>query len=180
MQNIKRFEEFQKNVIGWAEDKGIYEFSTPLAQALKAVSEVGELADAVIKNDIDGVKDAIGDVAVCLVNFGKMIGFDFSGVGIISGSDHYLPCYIDKFLSTAQGCAAHVSELVGYVALCSAKGQHEYIDDRYEIIINAMQSLEITAKASNLDFIDCCESAWLEIKDRKGRMVEGGAFVKDE
>ena len=30
------------------------------------------------------------------------------------------------------------------------------------------------------DITDCLAGAWDEIKDRKGRMVPGGAFVKDE
>lgn len=45
------FEQFRNNVESWAEVRGIYEHSTKHAQALKAVSEMGELADAVIKGD---------------------------------------------------------------------------------------------------------------------------------
>ena len=30
------------------------------------------------------------------------------------------------------------------------------------------------------DITDCLAGAWDEIKDRKGRMIPGGAFVKDE
>ena len=37
------FEQFQTNVQQWSEARGIYAHSTALAQALKAVSEVGEL-----------------------------------------------------------------------------------------------------------------------------------------
>ena len=33
---------------------------------------------------------------------------------------------------------------------------------------------------SGLGITDCLAGAWDEIKDRKGRMVPGGAFVKDE
>lgn len=96
--------KFQASVTKWASERGIYEYSTKHAQALKAVSEMGELADAVIKNDHAALQDAVGDVIVCLVN------------------------------------------------LCEMSG---------------------------LDVLDCCESAWHEIKDRKGRMVPGGAFVKE-
>ena len=32
----------------------------------------------------------------------------------------------------------------------------------------------------DLDITDCLAAAWDEIKDRKGRMIPGGAFVKDE
>ena len=33
---------------------------------------------------------------------------------------------------------------------------------------------------SGLGITDCLAAAWDEIKDRKGRMIPGGAFVKDE
>jgi NTP pyrophosphatase (non-canonical NTP hydrolase) len=89
----------------WAYDRGIYEHSTANAQLLKAMSEMGELADAEIKG-LDGDKiDAIGDIVVCLINYAEMSGFT----------------------------------------------------------LNAAVAM-----------------AYEEIKDRKGRMVKGGAFVKEE
>lgn len=98
------WDEFVNNVRQWATERGIYEHSTVQApQALKAVSEIGELADAVIKNDRAALLDSLGGVIVCLQNVAHMSGLD----------------------------------------------------------------LEV-----------CCESTWNEIKDRKGRMVAGGAFVR--
>lgn len=96
--------ELEKNIIKWAEDRGIYAHSTPQAQALKAVSEMGEVADAVIKGDRDGLKDGIGDVVVCLINLAHMEG---------------------------------------------------------------------------LTLEQCLEAAWEEIRFRKGKIVPGGAFVKE-
>lgn len=173
MQNTKRFEEFQKNVIGWAEDKGIYKFSTPLAQALKAVSELGELADAVIKSDVDGVKDAIGYIAVCLINLDKMYcsyGFEFP-----SNSQEKIPhsSNVGK-----QDCAAELASIIGELAISVAGHDSNMLIVKYlKDIFILMKNL---AAMYDLDFLDCCESVWLEIKDRKGRMVNGGAFVKDE
>lgn len=95
----------EQNIITWATDRGIFRHSTPQAQALKAVSEMGELADAVIKGNRDDLKDGIGDVVVCLINLAHMEGLDLEG---------------------------------------------------------------------------CLSAAWEEIKDRKGKMVPGGAFVKEE
>lgn len=66
--------ELEKNIIKWAEDRGIYAHSTPQAQALKAVSEMGEVADAVIKGQRDELIDGIGDVIVCLINLAHMNG----------------------------------------------------------------------------------------------------------
>lgn len=99
------FDEFRANVGKWADERGIYEHSTLQAQVLKAVSEMGELADAAIKGDGEALEDAIGDVVVCLIN------------------------------------AAFLAKV-------------------------------------NMD--ECFARAWDEIKDRKGRMVAGGAFVKED
>ena len=100
-----RFDEFQANVEQWADARGIYEHSTLQAQVLKAVSEMGELADAAIKGDGAALEDAIGDVVVCLIN---------------------------------------------------------------------------TAFLAQVNMNECFARAWNEIKDRKGRMVAGGAFVKED
>jgi len=88
----------------WAIDRGIHDHSSANAQLLKAVSEMGEIADAEIKGDTAGQIDGVGDVVVCLINYAAMNGF-----------------------TLAEAVAA----------------------------------------------------AYTEIKDRKGRMVEGGAFVKE-
>ena len=57
------------DVIRWAEARGIIENSDSKTQLLKAVSEMGELADATIKKDKEAVIDAVGDVMVCLINY---------------------------------------------------------------------------------------------------------------
>ncbi len=163
------FEQFQTNVQEWSEARGIYEHSTALAQALKAVSEVGELADATIKNDLDALKDAIGDVAVCLVNVAYMTestldhDYIFDDMGVDRDT-----------LQMAAGCAGSVGELSFELA-------HRKNPAAITAFIDAaFYSLYATANVNNLDLIDCCEAAWNEIKDRKGHMVAGGAFVKDE
>lgn len=68
------FNEYEQLVIQWAKDREIIPNATPTSQLLKAVSEMGELADAVNKSDRYGVKDAVGDVLVCLINFCELEG----------------------------------------------------------------------------------------------------------
>ena len=58
----------------WAADRQIITHSDAKAQALKLVSEVGELADAIIKNDEAGVIDGIGDCTVVLIILAKLSG----------------------------------------------------------------------------------------------------------
>lgn len=162
------FEEFKSNVEQWAEARGIYEHSTALAQALKAVSEVGELADAVIKGDREALKDAIGDVAVCLVNVARMGNknidlrrndFDLGEHGHKTG--HVLSASI----------AYHVSDLATDIAY--------YGSPLNESFVEAIASMKGLAVDYGLTLEECCAAAWNEIKDRKGRMVPGGAFVKE-
>jgi len=92
-------------VIGWARSHGIVENSTPQAQALKLVSEVGELADNIIKGNTDGLIDDLGDCVVVLL---------------------------------------------------------------------------ILAEMHDLDLFRCLAAAYNEIKDRKGHMSTGGAWVKED
>ena len=63
------YRELELQVIRWAEDRRIIPNATPTSQLLKAVSEMGELADAEGKRDLEAIKDAVGDVLVCLINF---------------------------------------------------------------------------------------------------------------
>ena len=64
-----RFETLEEKVIQWAARRGILEHGMPHSQLLKAVSEMGELCDAEGKNDIDAMRDAVGDLMVCLINY---------------------------------------------------------------------------------------------------------------
>lgn len=59
----------EAEIIRWAEARKIIPNSTPHAQLLKALSEMGELADATLKDQKDEIVDAIGDVMVCLINY---------------------------------------------------------------------------------------------------------------
>ncbi len=63
------YAQVEIKIIQWAEARKIIPNSTPEVQLLKAVSEMGELADATIKKDKEAVVDAVGDVIVCLINY---------------------------------------------------------------------------------------------------------------
>lgn len=63
------YADVEMKVIQWAEARQIIPNSTPATQLLKLMSELGELSDATIKNDLDNIKDGVGDVMVCLINY---------------------------------------------------------------------------------------------------------------
>ena len=55
--------------------------------------------------------------------------------------------------------------------ICKGKDIADDIGDMIVVLINI-------AERNNLSLSDCMERAWLDIKDRKGRMVDG-IFVKE-
>lgn len=60
----------------WAEEKGILSNATPLTQAIKTKEEVDELYHAILDDNRDEIKDAIGDIMVTLIIQCKMQGMD--------------------------------------------------------------------------------------------------------
>ena len=78
--------------------------------------------------------------------------------------------------STARAQLLKAFSEMGELADAEIKGDYlaagDAVGDVLVCLINfcAMSGLNIT---------DCLAGAWDEIKDRKGRMVPGGAFVKD-
>ena len=59
-------------VESWAHDRKILHNSTPIVQLMKTVSELGELADATLKNDTAEIVDGLGDVMVTLIIFARL------------------------------------------------------------------------------------------------------------
>lgn len=165
-----KFNEFKSNVQQWAAERGIYEHSTAEAQLMKALSELGELADAIIKGDDEAFKDAVGDVAVCVINAAHMENVRMDEVpaliaAVVNGEEHAVA------LSTPQYVVGLIAEGIGSYLSGGCD-----IDNAFIIPVAALAAL---CEHNGLDFMDCCEHAWNEIKDRKGRMVAGGAFVKE-
>lgn len=68
-----------------------------------------------------------------------------------------------------------LSEEIGELAEGLAKGRPEAIIDG---IGDAVVVLTILAAQVGMQIEDCIEAAWLEIKDRKGRM-HNGVFLKE-
>lgn len=68
-QKMKSYRVLELEILRWAEERRIVPNGKPEIQMLKCVSEVGELADAVAKNDDAKIVDGVGDVMVTLILF---------------------------------------------------------------------------------------------------------------
>ena len=101
---MSSFSQLELEVLRWADARGILKNGNVQTQMLKGVSEMGELCDAIIKRDREGIIDGLGDVLVVLL---------------------------------------------------------------------------IVADMESLDLLSCLESAYNEIKDRKGRLNANGVFEKE-
>jgi NTP pyrophosphatase (non-canonical NTP hydrolase) len=69
-----------------------------------------------------------------------------------------------------------VAEEVGEVAAALARGDKEMLKDG---IGDVVVTLIILAEQQGLNITECLDAAWQEIKDRKGKTVNG-AFIKEE
>jgi NTP pyrophosphatase (non-canonical NTP hydrolase) len=69
---MKTVKELQPLIIEWANEKGI---DCPKSQRLKTYEEVGETAKAILQNDMDEIKDGIGDIAVTVIILYAMYGY---------------------------------------------------------------------------------------------------------
>jgi len=65
-------DELIQKCTDWSRERKILEYANPLAQALKLVSEMGELADNITKGK--DIRDDIGDCIVVLNNLAVMNG----------------------------------------------------------------------------------------------------------
>lgn len=141
-------------VIQWAKDRNIIPNSTTRTQCLKAVSEIGELADALIKHDVEAIKDAAGDIMVCF----------------------YIASYLQR-TTTDQICINQLVQLLSYVYKCTGsctQGLHQ--DNEAD----PLHILEWIIEGYDLTLNECIDSAYNVIKDRKGTLLENGVFVKQE
>lgn len=65
-----------EQVKGWIRTRNLHR-QDPRVQMCKVVEELGELAKAINKDDMEQQMDGIGDVAVTLICISEQLGFDF-------------------------------------------------------------------------------------------------------
>ena len=148
------------NVQQWSIDRGLDKADSE-KQLLKLYEEFGELASGIAKGNKEVVKDSIGDVLIILAQ----------QKGVKSISDF---CVIFDHLSI-NDLMPRAAELIGLISLRIRKTN----DEIEEYIVRLISCLRTIAKSENLNFEDCLSQAWNEIKDRKGKLIDG-VWVKEE
>lgn len=151
------------NVQQWSIDRGLDKADSK-KQMLKLYEEFGELASGLAKGNKEVIKDSIGDVVVVLIILAQQ-------KGVKSISDF---CVIFDHLSI-NDLMPRAAELIGLISLRIRKTN----DEIEEYIVRLISCLRTIAKYENLKFEDCLSQAWNEIKDRKGKLIDG-VWVKEE
>jgi len=140
---MKKLQELQPLIIEWAKNKNIHLPECALKQRLKLIEECGELASAILKDNVELQKDAIGDIFVVLVILAEQIEDRINFVFCPTGEkDHYV-MLLDLFASTDRQISTAI----------------DYLNDISLLL--------------NHDLTECANLAWNEIKDRKGNTVNG-------
>jgi NTP pyrophosphatase (non-canonical NTP hydrolase) len=73
---MSSFNFLHLETIRWAEDRQIIPHSTPQAQLLKTMEELGELVGAVVRGNRAGAIDGFGDVLVTLIIASDLMDID--------------------------------------------------------------------------------------------------------
>lgn len=154
----------------WAEDRNLIKGSTPQKQMLKLMEEFGELCGGIAKNKPEVIKDSIGDCFVVLVILTNQLKVDLDFEYLFAETYKNLQqTNDDPTLSTLLFIARS-----GSLADCIG-----YCDDPSLEIAGLFSLLTLISSKLYLDLEDCVQHAYNQIKDRKGKMIDG-VFVKEE
>ena len=147
-----KLKEYQSLILGWAKDKNITGVECAPMQRLKAIEEIGELANAIVKNKQQEKIDSIGDIFVVLIILSEQL----------KTTVHF---EYDEPLKDYDSVDGYIYELI----------KTTFQENDLEYFISYL--LDVCSKL-NLNIVECVEFAWNEIKDRTG-VTKNGVFIKN-
>lgn len=163
--------EYANKFIQWGTDRyicGPEGQGTAVGQAKKCVEESAELLLAVAEKDDAGIVDGIGDTFVTMVMVSERMGVNpeiwIEKIDIALHPEQD-PANMAKF------ALAWAGELILSACRKDCESVIATLSELWDCLIHV-------AAMHNLTMVECMEAAWVEIKDRKGRMVNG-KFVKE-
>ena len=169
MELNKKVSDLLFNTKNWFIARGIDQGDID-KQGLKLIEETGELVSGYLKNKEDVIKDSIGDVAVVVVGYAMMAGVNPEQVFFTKKED-YIPDFGGVtawiWMITDSAFQAKVAQDLGI--------ENSLLVNLQNIICY----LDLICRELGYNFTECFESAYNEIKGRKGRWVNG-SFVKEE
>ncbi|KYK87319.1 hypothetical protein RO04_00840 [Aggregatibacter actinomycetemcomitans] len=102
--------ELIKNIENWAEERNLIQGSTPQKQFIKLMEEFGELCAGISKNNIEMIKDSIGDCFVVMAILSKQLDTEFDFEPLLLKRYKGIHTWIEKSV----GKLASASEKINY------------------------------------------------------------------
>lgn len=158
-----------ENIEQWGKDRELDKKATVEGQAIKTAEEMAELIIGISKDKIDVIEDSIGDVFVTLV-IGNMIDEKYDFKSIYEKTDEEYERRTQYFNDLRP--LSLIDFILSHTAILTKLG---YEEGKLKDIIYLLMRI---SGRYGLDFVECVESAYNEIKDRKGKIING-QFVKE-
>lgn len=158
-----------ENVKQWFIDRDLENGGRLDKQSLKLSEEFGELCAGYLKKNEKLTKDSIGDCAVVIVGLALLIKEDVQEIFDAVFSNEYDEYYVIECLVFLNRVISNIQLSNGFI------NKDLYIID----LTRSIYWLKSISKSLGYNFEECFELAYQEIKDRKGRWIDG-TFVKEE
>lgn len=164
---MQTLNELEKATLQWSYDRGILTNGKATTQALKLMSEAGELAGNL--NEDKDIKDDIGDCLVVLTNLANLTktSLDACGLHQLGFRDSSGETYLER--ATVLDLFTNLGKLCDNVA----KGLDIKVDIKLVLV-----NLQELCNFYELSIVECWNLAYEDIKDRKGFLNEQGNFIK--
>ena len=153
-------EELIKKVESWSKERGL-NTADPMKQRLKLWEEFGELNASIARDDREGAIDAIGDMLVVMIIYKQQLGY---------GSNYVFEPKQDNLDFIGRLEDIDLIDCIGHGIYDSGS----YIEGLGMVV----EHLTVLAYRLNTNLKECLAAAYDEIKDRRGKMVNG-VFVKE-
>lgn len=157
----QNMEELINKVLLWSIDRNL-NTADPNKQRLKLWEEFGELNAAIARDNRDLIKDSIGDMLVVLIIYCQQLSY--TSVNRLFEFDIENYDFLRKLDTSA---------LIDYTAY-EILHLRNFIQSTNDIV----NRLSVIAERYDMELEECLQSAYDEIKDRRGKMVNG-VFVKE-
>jgi hypothetical protein len=170
---MKTIQELIPLIHKWAEEREIFDKSTPFYQLINANKEVGELIKVCYDYEKKAIQEATGNAMIFLINYCKFINEDV--LLYIETATEILPCKKRNITFLAVDVNSHLSLILSKF---SYKKNGIKIPD-LEDMLDLFNSLHNIALLESTTLEECLNIAYNEIKNRTGKIING-KFIKDE
>ncbi len=169
----KKIEELVQNTLSWSKAKGL-DKADFRKQIAKLHEEFGELTSGYLKDNPEVLKDSVGDILVVLTILMQQVGC----------SESKIKSAIKGFHFSSGLCEPDTDDLlmqIGSVVGLVSDG-YRYRGMKLTDLVERNSTLIVSYLKQftddlGINYLDCFQMAWDEIKDRTGQMVNG-SFVK--